>query len=213
MAEHPLLHTYAEVADGRFPVADGGVTLLPALAGGLECSVAFTGHAMIATALPADVVAGHRPDGFGASLAPEFLRRLAGADGWIGAVDVTLAGRGTGGRARLGVRSDADDHPRVRRARSLRTEVGVYGDERGVVALGAGIAGRREISIELDPPYLDRRGTGRALLRDALTLVPEGETVFAAVAPGNARSLRAFLSAGFTPIGSEVLIRPRRLPG
>lgn len=33
---------------------------------------------------------------------------------------------------------------------------------------------------------------------------PEG-TVFAQTAPGNAVSLRALLSAGFRPIGSEVL--------
>jgi hypothetical protein len=29
--------------------------------------------------------------------------------------------------------------------------------------------------------------------------------VFAAVAPGNARSLRAFLAEGFVPLGSEVI--------
>jgi hypothetical protein len=32
--------------------------------------------------------------------------------------------------------------------------------------------------------------------------------VFAAVAPGNARSLRAFLSEGFVPVGSEVIVQP-----
>jgi hypothetical protein len=41
-----------------------------------------------------------------------------------------------------------------------------------------------------------------------LRLVPAGEPVFAAVAPGNACSLRAFLAAGFTPVGSEVIIQP-----
>jgi len=35
--------------------------------------------------------------------------------------------------------------------------------------------------------------------------IPEGDVVFAQVAPGNAASLRAFLAAGFRPIGSEVL--------
>jgi hypothetical protein len=30
--------------------------------------------------------------------------------------------------------------------------------------------------------------------------------VFAAVSPGNARSLRSFLAAGFVPIGGEVII-------
>lgn len=28
------------------------------------------------------------------------------------------------------------------------------------------------------------------------------------VSPGNARSLRAFLAAGFVPVGSEVLLSP-----
>jgi len=32
-----------------------------------------------------------------------------------------------------------------------------------------------------------------------------GEPLFAQVAPGNAASLRAFLAAGFVPIGAEVL--------
>jgi hypothetical protein len=33
-----------------------------------------------------------------------------------------------------------------------------------------------------------------------------GTAVFAAVSPGNARSLRAFLACGFKPVASEVLI-------
>jgi hypothetical protein len=40
-----------------------------------------------------------------------------------------------------------------------------------------------------------------------MAMTPQGELLFAAVAPGNARSLRSFLSRGFVPIGSEVLIR------
>ena len=35
--------------------------------------------------------------------------------------------------------------------------------------------------------------------------VPEGEPLFAQVAPGNAASVRSVLAAGFRPIGSEVL--------
>lgn len=45
---------------------------------------------------------------------------------------------------------------------------------------------------------------------DERGLVPAGEPVFAAVAPGNARSLRTFLATGFVPIGSEVILRPAR---
>lgn len=207
---HPLLGRLLDAAEGRFPPADGAVTVLPALPGGLECSVAFTGHAVVATALPVPKVRAHGPDGFGGSLSPDFLRALAGPGGWIGVVDATLVGRGAGGPARLLPLTGADEHPRVRFARQLRSDVKVFGDTRGLVTLAAGLAGRPEISVELHRPEDGDRGRGRSLLGDALTLVPEGEPVFAAVAPGNARSLRAFLATGFTPIGSEVLVRPGR---
>jgi hypothetical protein len=149
---HPLLADFLDAVDGRFPPADGSVTVVPALPRGLECSVAFTGHAVIATALPAADVHAHRPDGFGASLAPDFLRYLAGPTGWIGVIDATLAGRGTGGTPRLQPFPDADEHPRVGHARQLRTNVRVFGDERGLITLAHGLAGRSELSIELHRP-------------------------------------------------------------
>ncbi|MFI5662628.1 hypothetical protein [Streptomyces sp. NPDC051684] len=207
---HPLLTYFIDAADRRFPPVDGRVTVLPPLPGGLECSVAFTGHAVVATALPSRAVHAQGPDGFGESLSADFLRHLAGPTGWIGVTDATLTARGTGGPPRLAELTDADDHPRVRHARWLRTNVQVYGDERGLVTLADGLAGRRELSIELHRTQDSGRGHGRSLLCDALSLVPEGEPVFAAVSPGNARSLRAFLTCGFTPIGSEVLLRPER---
>ena len=205
---HPLLKVLLAAADGTFPPVDGGVTVLPPLRSGRECSVGFTGHAVIATALPADEVLARKPDGFGASLAPDFLRWLAGPTGKIDVIDATLVGRGTGGDL-LPERPDLADHPRVRYALAIRTGVRVFGDERGVVTLSEGLAGRPELSIEAAPAG-QGRGIGRALLRDALRLVPAGAPVFAAVSPGNARSLRAFLAVGFTPIGSEVLIHPAR---
>jgi len=216
---HPLLKVLLAAADGTFPPVDGGVTVLPPLRSGRECSVGFTGHAVIATALPADEVLARKPDGFGASLAPDFLRWLAGPTGKIDVIDATLVGRGTGGTGGPGgtgsggdplpERPDLADHPRVRYALAIRTGVRVFGDERGVVTLSEGLAGRPELSIEAAPAG-QGRGIGRALLRDALRLVPAGAPVFAAVSPGNARSLRAFLAVGFTPIGSEVLIHPAR---
>ncbi|WP_432123744.1 hypothetical protein [Streptomyces sp. C10-9-1] len=203
---HPLLSHLHDAVDGRFPAVDGRVTVLPALPGGLSCSVAFTGHSVIATDLPEDEVLAREPDGYGGAQAPDFLRYLAGRDGWIDCLDVVLAARGTGGEPRLPRRDDADDHPRVRHARALRSTVRVHGDGRGLVTLARGPAGRRELSIELDGRG-HGAGHGRGLLRDALALVPEGEPVFAAVSPGNARSLRAFLAAGFVPLGSEVILR------
>ncbi|WP_240150357.1 MULTISPECIES: hypothetical protein [Streptomyces] len=207
---HPLLAFFMNAADSRFPPVDGRVTVLPPLPGGLECSVAFTGHAVIATAMTKQAVHAQSPDGFGGSLSPDFLRHLAGPKGWIDVTDATLTARGIGGPPQLAELPDADDHPRVRHARWLRTNVQVYGDERGLITLADGLAGRRELSIELHRTEDSSRGHGRSLLTDALSLVPEGEPVFAAVSPGNARSLRAFLACGFTPIGSEVLLRPER---
>lgn len=201
---HPLLHVLTEAAENRFPPVDGGVTVLPPLAGGWECSVAFTGHAVVATARPADEVLAQGPDGFGGSMAPDFLRWLAGPTGFVGVIDVMLVARGKG-RPALPVRHDLDDHPRVQYARQYRSDVVVYGDDRGLITIGAGLGGRRELSVEAAS---HNQGHGTTLIAEALNLTPEGELIFAAVSPGNARSLRAFLGLGFVPIGSECLIRP-----
>jgi hypothetical protein len=47
-----------------------------------------------------------------------------------------------------------------------------------------------------------------ALAVAARHLVPEDRPVWAQIAPGNASSLRAFLAAGYEPVGSEVLFTP-----
>jgi hypothetical protein len=201
---HPLLDLLTAAAHGTFPPVDGGVTVTPPLAGGWECSVAFTGHAVVATSRPADEVLQRGPDGFGGSLAPDFLRWLAGPQGFVNVIDVMLVRRGTG-TSTLALRTDFDDHPRVQYARQYRSDVRVYGDERGLVTLADGLAGRREMSVEASA---HNRGWGTELIAEAIGLIPSGELLFAAVSPGNARSLRAFLGLGFTPIGSEVLIRP-----
>jgi hypothetical protein len=201
---HPLLDILHAAAEDRFPPVDGAVTVLPPLPGGWGCSVAFTGHAVVATGRSAADVAAQAPDGFGGSMAPDFLRWLAGPGGFIGVLDVMLVARGTG-RSTLPRLTDADAHPRVQYAREVRTDVTVYGDERGLITLASGLGGRREISVEAAET---NRGWGRALIAEGVGLVPEGELVFAAVSPGNARSLRTFLGLGFAPIGSEVLIRP-----
>jgi hypothetical protein len=203
-ASHPLLATLLNAADNIFPPVDGGVTIVPPFDNGWGCCVAFTGHAVIATARPREEILARGADGFGGANSPEVLRYLAGPTGLVGVTDVMLVARGTG-RSALPRRTDADDHPRVQYARDQRTNVEVFGDERGIVTLSNGLAGRREFSIETAE---HNRGWGRELIGEALGLVPEGEPVFAAVSPGNARSLRMFLSLGFVPIGSECMIRP-----
>lgn len=76
----------------------------------------------------------------------------------------------------------------------------------GLIILGRGVAGRLEVAVEVDEHARDR-GLGRALFAASRGLVPDGESLWAQVAPGNAASLRAVLAAGFRPLGSEVLLR------
>lgn len=73
------------------------------------------------------------------------------------------------------------------------------------VTLASGLAGRQELSIEIAAPGTDP-GLGRRFLSWARTMFEPGSWLFAAVSPGNARSLRSFLATGFVPIGSEVII-------
>ena len=196
-------------ADGRFPPIDGGCDVVAPAVPGEHASVELTGHAMVVTdRSPADVHA-HGADGFGGASAPDLLRWLAGPGGWIGSHDALLVARGVGGGA-LPRRVDVDDHPRVRRARRHRRDVAVYGDDTGLVTIGTGLAGRRELSVELHEATPPGRGAGRRLIHEGRALVPPGEVVWAQVAPGNAASLRAFLRSGFEPIGAETLIRPQR---
>ena len=78
-----------------------------------------------------------------------------------------------------------------------------------VVILGRGVARLSELSIELEA---DRRGRGEgsALAAAALAHLPRGSLVVACVASCNAASVRSFLHAGFTPIGSFAVSAARR---
>jgi hypothetical protein len=208
-APHRLTELLLAAVAGRFPPDDGGVEVVGvAPPGSAEWVVSFTGHVVIATARPVDAVRRRRPDAFGGALTPGFLLWLAGSSGEVGCQDLVLARTGTGG-GRLPRRDDAGDHPRVQHARSLRPDVVVHGDARGLVTLGRGLGGLLEVGIEVGMrgPSV---GIGRGLLHDAIALVPHGEPVLAQVTPGNARSLRAFLAAGFRPVGSAVALVPDR---
>jgi hypothetical protein len=198
-----------DAAEGRFPPVDGLVEVVPRFTEAPhECVIEFTGHAVVMTDLTAGHVAGFGADGFGGAVHPDVLRALAGANGHIGCHDSLLALRGTGGGT-LPVRTDLDGHDRVRHAHTLRRDITVFGDDRGLVCLGRGIADRLEISVEV-PPDTRNRGSARTLLAEAIAMVPKGEWCFAEVSPGNAASLRAFLAAGWVPIGAEVIFTPGR---
>ncbi|HEX6355036.1 hypothetical protein [Actinophytocola sp.] len=140
---HPLLAVLHAAAAGAFPPADGRALFLPPLPNRQAAVVSLTGRVYLAT--------DHRPpdlDGFGSALHPAVLRQLAGPHGEIGTLDVTLASQGLGGGT-LPARHDLADHPRVRHAHAIREAVRVYGDNRGLVTIAAGLAGRTEISVEV----------------------------------------------------------------
>jgi hypothetical protein len=210
---HPLLDMLLAAADGRFPPVDGLVEVMAPSVDERSVGdrpvdhavVEFTGHSVVVTDLAPAVVLSRGLDGFGGSSHPDVLRWLAGPDGWIGSHDAVLAARGTGGEA-WGESTDHHEHPRVVRSRHHRRDVRVHADDSGLITLGLGLVDRLEISVELFGSSVP--GDGRRLIRRGLALVDAGAVVFAQVAPGNAASLRAFLSCGFVPIGAETLLRP-----
>ena len=102
---------------------------------------------------------------------------------------------------------DASDHPRVARAHRYRTDVRIWANPHGVLTIGRGLAGRWEANVEVHEDSRNQ-GHGRALAAAARHLVPEDRPLWAQVAPGNAASLRAFLAAGYVPVGSEILLTP-----
>ena len=96
-------------------------------------------------------------------------------------------------------------HPRIARALRHRDDVRAWQAPGGVVMLGRGVAGRYEVAVEVDPAYRGR-GLGARLATAARHLVPDGAPLWAQIAPGNAASVRAFLAAGFRPVGAEALL-------
>ena len=146
---------------------------------------------------------------FGAPLGPPFLRALEQRLHLAaGSTDAVLLAGPLAGPPPIDLMPVRDiDHPRVRRARRYRTDVRVWTTAPGVLIMGRGVAGRWEAAVEVHEG--DRnRGYGRALASAARHLVPDGRPVWGQVAPGNAASLRAFLAAGYLPVGAEVLLTP-----
>ena len=211
---HPIAEALSSAATGDFPSVDGSWQRVEPWRPGVEGVLAFTGHAFLA--LQPDVsdgeVAALGADGFGGASNPRLVSRLA-SGGWIDSLDIVLVARGRGGDAALVPRSDLRNHPRAEHATSVRSAVATYGyavpDDRTLVTLSTGLGGLPELGVETDPT---KEHTGSEVVRDALTLVPPDHVVVAACAPGNARALRAFMSAGFEPVASVQLWRPERVP-
>ncbi|WP_232323873.1 GNAT family N-acetyltransferase [Catenuloplanes japonicus] len=101
---------------------------------------------------------------------------------------------------------DDHDHPRVRHAVGYRDDVRIYAAPGGLLTVGRGLAGRWELSMEVDPGRRDA-GLGRALVTAARHLIPAGAHLWAQVAPGNAASTRTLLAAGYLPVGAEAILQ------
>jgi RimJ/RimL family protein N-acetyltransferase len=211
---HPLLEVMLEAAAGRPPVADCSVDLLPPPPGPADAVVSFTAHSYVASPVDAGLLRPRlRPGDPGAATRPEFLAWLAAELGSsAGQLDMLLAAFPLEGPPPLELLESADlaAHPRVARALRYREDLRLLGDpdDRVVLVLGRGLAGRMEVAFEVDPDHRGR-GLGRAIATAARHLAPRGEPMFAQVSPGNVASVRALLGAGYVPVGAEVLYARR----
>jgi GNAT superfamily N-acetyltransferase len=127
-----------------------------------------------------------------------------------GSLDAVLLAPPVSGKPSVELSPVGDsDHSRVVRARRYRDDVRVWTCGPGMLVLGRGLGGRWEAAVEVEPGSRNA-GLGRALAAAARHVVPENRPVWAQIAPGNASSLRAFLAAGYQPVGAEVLLMPGR---
>jgi GNAT superfamily N-acetyltransferase len=196
-------------ARGVLPPADGSTTVVPQACDRDAGVLAFTAHAVVFTDEDPDWVRqalrAVACDALAAPMNPRFLAAFAERTGRTSeTIDAMLVAAPLPGEPPLALREIEDTgHPRIAYARGRRDDVRAWTAEGGVLVTGRGIAGRLEVSVEVDEGAR-HRGLGRALVAAARHLVTE--PLWAQVAPGNARSMRAFLAAGYRPVGSELLL-------
>jgi GNAT superfamily N-acetyltransferase len=201
------------VAAGHYPPADGTVAILSQPSSRDAGVISLTGWSVVfADADPAWIAAQLPPGDFSAPLSAHFLAALsARLSRRAGSVDmlacaVPLAGPPTDpALTELPLTSAHAAHPRVARALRHRQEVRAWEAEGGVLVLGRGVARRWEVAVEVDPDCRGR-GLGTRLAVAARQLVPLDAVLWAQIAPANAASVRAFLRAGFQPVGAEALL-------
>lgn len=215
--DSPTLRELLDAAAlGAFPPADGAVAFVDQPSARDAGVIAFTAHTVVFADLAAadgSARTGLRrllpPGDLGAPLNPPFLTALGARLGRVVnnidllAVAAPLPGPPPGS-PRLTETLDRS-HPRIVRALRHRDEVRAWTAPGGTVLVGRGVAGRWETAVEVDEAARGRR-LGRRLAYAARHLVPDGEPVWAQIAPGNAASVRALLAAGFTPVGAEALL-------
>jgi GNAT superfamily N-acetyltransferase len=200
----------ARVERGERLPTDPWLVVVPQPSPRTAAVVSFTGLAVVAADVDPAWVRARLPEpDLSAPLNPPFLADLCARLGRrVNNIDMVLLAPSSAGAAGLALTAVPDlDHPRVRRARRYRTDTTVYVTNGGVVVIGRGLAGRWEAAVEVDDAARDR-GLGRALAAAARHLAPDGRPVWAQIAPGNSASVRAFLAAGYRPVGAEALLVP-----
>ncbi len=206
--EAQLGQILSDAAAGRFPPADGGVTLLRQPSERDAGVIAFTAHAVIFTDADHDWVRGQLPPGeLAGPVSATFLHALATAtDRKAGSLDLLCTAQSLDGPPPIELIPEREStHSRMLRALNYRDEVRAWRADGGIVLLGRGVAGRLETAIEVNETRRGQ-GLGRRLALAARHLVPPETTLWAQVAPGNAASVRAFFAAGFVPVGAEILL-------
>ncbi|MFF7154059.1 GNAT family N-acetyltransferase [Streptomyces sp. NPDC008139] len=221
-------------ARGDFPPADGTVTFVAQPSARDAGVIAFTAHTVVFADIadtadgsgaagtaecpaPEDTAAGLRallpPDDLSAPLNPPFLTALCARTGRVvNNLDLLTLAAPLPGPPSLPLTETTDrSHPRIVRALHHRDDVRAWTAPGGTVLIGRGVAGRWETAVEVDPDARGK-GLGRLLALAARHLVPDGAPLWAQIAPGNAASVRAFLAAGFAPVGAEALLVPPTRP-
>ncbi len=203
----PLAALLHAVAAGRYPPPDGSVTILPQPSPRDAGVISFTAHSVIFTDIDPAWVRGQLPPGdLSGPLLPPFLQALCARAWRVNNIDMLCVTASRSGRPPLTLSpAPVVSHPRIARALRFRDDVRVWQAPGGIVMLGRGVAGRWEVGLEVDPGYRGK-GLGRELAVAARHLVPDGAPLWAQIAPGNAASVRAFLAAGYQPVGAEVLL-------
>ena len=203
-----LANLLSDVAVGRFPPPDGSVTIMPQPSRRDAGVIAFTAHSVVFVDLDPAWVRGQLPPGdLSGPLLPPFLQALSSATGRrVNSTDLLCVAAAQPGSPEIMLTPAMPaGHPRVVRALRHRDGVRVWETPGAIVSIGRGVAGRCEVAVEVEPGYRGK-GLGRELAAAARHLVPEGTSLWAQIAPGNAASVRAFLAAGFRPVGAEAML-------
>jgi hypothetical protein len=207
---HPLAVQLDALARGAYPPFDAEVDVFPSPGGMNDIVFSYTGHNVIAADIdPALVRARLEPGNLSQPLSGRFLTWLGDQLGSNpGTLDAVLVASGTGAGVPPGWYETGDrSHPRVQEAARFRIVERVFEiDGGGLALLGRGVCGRREVGYEIEPGARNA-GLGRSVITAARGLVPEGEPLWAQVAPANAASMRSTMAAGFVPVAAEVLFR------